>query len=73
MIKCAEAGEVSEGEEELLEIMVVKRKAAEVEDDNADEEDELEDKPKWPKLAEGGLLKFKGVVSDLHNIDIGTY
>ena len=63
VIKRAEAGEDSEGEEELPEIMVAKRKAAEVDDDDTEDEDELEEKPKRPKLAEGGLLEFEGAVS----------
>ena len=64
----AEVAEVLEGEEELLEIVVAKQKAAEVEDDATDEEDELEEELKLPKLAEGGLLDFAGAVSDLNDI-----
>ena len=40
VIKRAKAGEDSEGEEELPEIMVAKRKAAEVDDDDTGNEDE---------------------------------
>ena len=71
-IKQAKAGKDSDGEEELPEIVVVKQKVIEVEEDNM-EEDKLKEELKQLKLAEGGLLQFAGAVSDLIDGEIGMY
>ena len=53
--------------------MVAKRRAAEFEEDDTDEEDELESELKCPKFAEGGLLEFEGPVSDSIDVVVHAY